>query len=158
MANFRKWTWKLGDNITCIGGGEIITDIKTGINLNPKKFHKIMNVAHLKVTHGLRFLHLFFFLAPDCWCLFTGIVIHDHLHSVTNMRCERSQMREWRLPFYFFWSNCDGAPLGVCALRKLRTLRIGSGGTGPIIPKVTNEATTSWQTLWFVWLTTFNLG
>ncbi len=37
MANFRKWTWKLGDNITCIGGGEIITDIKTGINLNTQK-------------------------------------------------------------------------------------------------------------------------
>ncbi len=29
MANFRKWTWKLGENITCVGGGEIITDIKT---------------------------------------------------------------------------------------------------------------------------------
>ncbi len=29
MANFRKWTWKLGENIRCIGGGELITDIKT---------------------------------------------------------------------------------------------------------------------------------
>ncbi len=28
MANFRKWTWKLGENIRCVGGGEIITDIK----------------------------------------------------------------------------------------------------------------------------------
>ncbi len=29
MANFRKWTWKLGENIRCVGGGEIITNIKT---------------------------------------------------------------------------------------------------------------------------------
>ncbi len=28
MANFRKWTWKLGENIRCFGDGEIITDIK----------------------------------------------------------------------------------------------------------------------------------
>ncbi len=28
MANFRKWTWKLGENIRCFGGGENITDIK----------------------------------------------------------------------------------------------------------------------------------
>ncbi len=27
-ANFHKWTWKLGENIRCFGGGEIITDIK----------------------------------------------------------------------------------------------------------------------------------
>ncbi len=29
MANFRKGPWKLRVNIRCIGGGEIITDIKT---------------------------------------------------------------------------------------------------------------------------------
>ncbi len=28
MANFRKWTWNLGENIRRVGGGEIITDIK----------------------------------------------------------------------------------------------------------------------------------
>ncbi len=38
-------------------------------------------------------------------------------------------MREWRV-FLFFLSNWDGAPLGVGALSKLRTLHIGSGGTG----------------------------
>ncbi len=32
--------------------------------------------------------------------------------------------------FFFFLSNWDGAPLRVGALSKLRTLRIGSGGTG----------------------------
>ncbi len=31
---------------------------------------------------------------------------------------------------FFFFSNWDGAPLGVGALLKLRTLRIGSGGNG----------------------------
>ncbi len=31
--------------------------------------------------------------------------------------------------FFVFLSNWDGAPLGVGALRKLRTLCIGSGGT-----------------------------
>ncbi len=34
-----------------------------------------MNVAYLKVTCGLCF-NFFFFSAPDCWCLFTGIVVH----------------------------------------------------------------------------------
>ncbi len=96
-----------------------------------------MNVAYLKVTHGLRF-HLFFFLsfflflAPDCSFVFTGIVVH---HSAANMRCERSRARagEWCVTsfifLYFFESNWDGAPLGVGALRKRCTLRIGSGGT-----------------------------
>ncbi len=32
--------------------------------------------------------------------------------------------------FFFFLSNWDGASPGVGALRKLRTLHIGSGGTG----------------------------
>ncbi len=30
MANCRKGTWKLGENIRCVGGGEIITDIRGG--------------------------------------------------------------------------------------------------------------------------------
>ncbi len=29
MANFCKWTLKLGENNRCVGGGEIITYIKT---------------------------------------------------------------------------------------------------------------------------------
>ncbi len=29
MANFPEGTWKLRENIRCVGGGEIITDIKT---------------------------------------------------------------------------------------------------------------------------------
>ncbi len=33
---------------------------------------------------------------------------------------------------FFFLSNWDGAPLGVGALYKLRTLRIASGGTETI--------------------------
>ncbi len=39
MVNFRKGTWKLGENIRCVGGGEIITDIKknTLLTSTPKK-------------------------------------------------------------------------------------------------------------------------
>ncbi len=40
MANFRKGTWKLRENIKLVGGGEIISDIKT--RQQPKKFHRIM--------------------------------------------------------------------------------------------------------------------
>ncbi len=29
VTNFRKWTWKLRESIRCVGGAEIITDIKT---------------------------------------------------------------------------------------------------------------------------------
>ncbi len=65
MANFRKGTWKLRENIRCVGG-EIISDIKTRYYpQNPKTFHRIMNVAYLKVTDAIG-SHLFFsFLAPD---------------------------------------------------------------------------------------------
>ncbi len=46
MANFRKGTWKLRENIRCIVGGEIITNIKTHyLHQQPKKFHRrTMNV------------------------------------------------------------------------------------------------------------------
>ncbi len=38
MVNFHKGAWKLGENIRCVGGGEIITDIKKHvINLNTQK-------------------------------------------------------------------------------------------------------------------------
>ncbi len=38
MVNFGKGAWKLGENIRCVGGGEIITDIKKHvINLNTQK-------------------------------------------------------------------------------------------------------------------------
>ncbi len=37
MANFHKWTLKLEENIRCVGGGEIITDIKTLLTSTPKK-------------------------------------------------------------------------------------------------------------------------
>ncbi len=76
-------------------------------------------------------LLFFIFSAPDCCCLFAGIdklsINYDNLHSVINMRCERLLVRmwEWRVTFL---SNWDGAPLGVSALRKLRTLRIESHG------------------------------
>ncbi len=38
MVNFRKGAWKLGENIRCVGGGEIITDKKnTLLTSTPKK-------------------------------------------------------------------------------------------------------------------------
>ncbi len=42
-------------------------------------------------------------------------------------------MWEWHVRYFFifiFFSNWDGAPLGVGALLKLHTLRRGSGGNG----------------------------
>ncbi len=76
---------------------------------------------------------LFLFSAPDCWCLFTGIVVHQLWTFAFSRNHERAQMREWRFTIYlfiYFLSNWDGAPpLGIDALRRLRTLCIGSGGT-----------------------------
>ncbi len=40
--------------------------------------------------------------------------------------------------FLIFLSNWDCAPLGVGALCKLLTLRIGSGGTPPQPPEILN--------------------
>ncbi len=55
MADFRKGTWKLRENIRCVGGVEI------SCYVNSQKSW-LMNVAYLKVKHGLRF-HLFFFFS-----------------------------------------------------------------------------------------------
>ncbi len=121
---------------------EIITNIKTHyLHQQPKKFHRrAMNVPESD-AQGFIFFFFFLFLVPDCWCLFTGIAVinYDHLHSAAIIRCQRAQMWEWRVTFFFlylfiyvflfFLSNWDGAPLGVGALRRLHTLRIGSGGT-----------------------------
>ncbi len=43
----------------------------------------------------------------------------------------------------FFFSNCDGAPLGVGALCKLHTLRIGSSSTGYNTGKIKSNPRTS---------------
>ncbi len=135
-----------------------------------------MNVAYLKVMHGLRFhLFVFLFLVPaknmmsyfgklywkcnfyffdaspirlhgeggvyDLYCSqppggdqrarsFTFQDVRVTPDSAANMRCEQSRawMREWRVTFFFFATGTVPSP-GVGALRKLRTLRIGSGGT-----------------------------
>ncbi len=50
-------------------------------------------------------------------------------NSVAIIRCERAQMWEMRGTIICF-ANWDGAPLGVGALCRLHTLRIGSGGSG----------------------------
>ncbi len=43
----------------------------------------------------------FLYLAPDCWCLFTGIVVYQ-LWSFEFSR-ERLQEREWCVIFFFFF-------------------------------------------------------
>ncbi len=54
-----------------------------------------MNVAYLKVT--------FFYSAPDCWCLFTGIVVHQLWSSAFSCKHEEwawgAWSREWRVTF-----------------------------------------------------------
>ncbi len=123
---------------------KLLPTLKHVINLNTqKKFHRIMNVAYLKMTHGLRFKMFFcflFFLAADCWCLFTGIVVHQlwsfafsRKHESNMNWCERARVRmqEWRVTFFFFFF-CGATwmvPPGIGALCRLRTLHIGSGGT-----------------------------
>ncbi len=92
-----------------------------------------MNVAYLKVTHGLRF-HLFFFFLGG------GLLICFHGHSCPSIMIICIQPQTWGARgcgcrngvsrfVFFFLSNWDGAPPRVGALRKLCTLRIGSGGT-----------------------------
>ncbi len=51
----------------------------------------------------------------------TCIYIYIYIYVNFNINIEQK---------FIFLSNCDGAPLGVGALRKLRTLLIGSGSTG----------------------------
>ncbi len=82
----------------------------------------------------------FFFLAPDCWCRFMGIVVHQ-LWSFAFSRNHKvwadAGMAHHILLFIYLCiylfiyllSNWDGAPLGVGALHRLRTLRIGNSGT-----------------------------
>ncbi len=77
---------------------------------------------------GFVFIFFSFFLALDFWCLFMGIVVHQLWSFAFSRERLRARMWEWHVRF-FFLSNWDGAPLGVGALCKLRTLRIGSGGT-----------------------------
>ncbi len=90
---------------------------------------------------------LYFFNYYYCSCLFTGIVVH-HLHSQT-------WAREWCVTgFLFCFLRATGMvrPLGVGALRKLRTLLIGSSGTvcdrGP--------QTRSWGSF-FYWINTLSI-
>ncbi len=52
MANFRKGTWKLRENIKWVGGGEIISDIKTC--QQPKKVSKDYEVMHGLLLFFLR--------------------------------------------------------------------------------------------------------
>ncbi len=60
MAKVCKGTWKIGENVRCIGGGEIITDIKTCYYpKHPKKFHRIKNVAYFEKNDSLNLIKHF---------------------------------------------------------------------------------------------------
>ncbi len=133
MANFHKWTWKLRENIRCVGGGEIITDIKTCYEpQNPNKFHRIMNVAYLKVMHAIGSSSFFFF-----FFLGSRFLMSFHRHSFPSIMIICIQPRAvadagMARHVFFFWATGMVALLGVGALCILRTLRIGSGGTACI--------------------------
>ncbi len=95
-----------------------------------------MNIANLKVTCGLR-SHLLF-LAPDCWCLFTGIICVQPQTWCESAGCGRGRgngaSRLYFLIFSVFLSNWDGAPPGLGALRKQHSLHISTvhiAQTGP---------------------------
>ncbi len=69
-------------------------------------------VAYLKVTHAIGSSS--FFLAPDFWCLFKGIFVHQLWSFAFSRERSRAQMREWCVTFLFIFilSNWDGAPSG----------------------------------------------
>ncbi len=86
-----------------------------------------MNVAYLKVKQAIG--SSFFF----SWLQF---LMSFHRHSCQSIMIICIQPRAvagadagMARHVFFFLSNWDGAPLGVGALCKLCTLRIGSGGT-----------------------------
>ncbi len=89
-----------------------------------------MTVAYLKVMHEIGSLSFFF--------LGSGFLMSFHRHSCPSIMIICIQPRAVAgadagmgfMFFGFFWATGMVPPLGVDALRKLRTLRIGSGGTG----------------------------
>ncbi len=97
-----------------------ITTKKHGLNTS-----LIMNVVYLKVMCG-RCVHLFPFFSVRRWGGILSINYH-HLHSATNMRCER-RAREWRGMSFFFlfeqlgWNTPNPPPPPP----KLRTMHIVS--------------------------------
>ncbi len=67
MANFRKGTWKLRETVRCVGGGEIITDIKTLLTSTPNFFSQDYECS-LPPRTGFVLIYILFciiFLAPD---------------------------------------------------------------------------------------------
>ncbi len=73
-----------------------------------------------------------FFSAPDCWCFFTGIVVHQLWSSAFSRKHEVwapvavAGMAHHVFFFFFFFllSNWDGAPPELGALCKQHTLHI----------------------------------
>ncbi len=61
-----------------------------------------MNVAYLKVTHGLHFHICLFFLGAESLMSFHGHSYPQSFCFQSQTRCKRSWVREWRVRFFFF--------------------------------------------------------
>ncbi len=138
MVNFRKGAWKLGENIRCVGGGEIITDIKK-TRYYPQHPKKVLHDYECSLPESdarASFSPFLFF--PF---LSAGLLMSFHGHSCPSIMiiciqpqtcASGSRMREWRVPvffffFFFFFATGMVPPWELVALSKPRTLRIGSG-------------------------------
>ncbi len=98
---------------------KLFLTLKHVINVNSQKsFTGLWSDARASLS-----LFFFFFLALDCWCLFTGIFVHQLWSFVFSCKHEVGAGMSADAGI-FFLSHCDGAPLGVGALRNLHTLRI----------------------------------
>ncbi len=72
-----------------------------------------MNIAYLKVTCGLSFhLFFFFFLAPDCWCFFTCIVVHQLWSSAFSHKHEARAVAGAGMTHHVFLEQLGWCPPG----------------------------------------------
>ncbi len=74
------------------------------------------------------FIYVFISLAADCWCLFMDIVVYQLWSSAFSHKRERA-VAGVGAGMVRHGFGMVPPPLGVGALRKRRTLCIGSGGT-----------------------------
>ncbi len=118
MANFRKGTWKLGENIRCFGDGEIITDIKKRYQPQHPKFNGIMSVA---LSENEARFHLFCF---DFVVVVFGarLLMSFHGHSCLSIMIIWIQPRAVAgagaemlifFKFFFFWTTGMEPPWDV---------------------------------------------
>ncbi len=86
---------------------KLLPTLKHVINLKtPKKIHRIMNVAYLKVKHGLRFIYV-----HQLWS-FAFSRKHE-VRAVEGAGADAGMARQ----VFFFGSNWDGAPGSWCPMQ-----------------------------------------